>query len=85
MTDSSENIRVDVIAALKKILPRPAAISGATHIVQDLGLDSLAIMNFMLEIEDRFDISIPLDRAADIATVDDLVRAIEALVKQEKA
>lgn len=85
MTDSSENIRVDVIAALKKILPRPAAISGATHIVQDLGLDSLSIMNFMLEIEDRFDISIPLDRAADIATVNDLVLAIKALMKQEKA
>ncbi|MDB5985905.1 MAG: Acyl carrier protein [Nevskia sp.] len=48
-------------------------------------MDSLAIMNFMLEIEDRFDISIPLDRAADIATVDDLVSAVESLVKQEKA
>jgi len=85
MTDNSENIRADVIAALKKILPRPLPIRGDTHIVQELGLDSLAIMNFMLEIEDRFDISIPLDRAADIATVDDLVSAVESLVKQEKA
>ncbi len=85
MTENADNIRADVIAALTKLLPRPVALHGDTHIVQDLGLDSLAIMNFMLEIEDRFDISIPLDRAADIATIDDLVQAVASLVKQEKA
>lgn len=82
--EPSDQIRAEVISALKKILPRPMLLRGDTNIVQDLGLDSLAIMNFMLEIEDRFDISIPLDRAAGIATVDDLVGAVAALVKSEK-
>jgi acyl carrier protein len=42
-------------------------------------LDSLAIMNFIMALEDEYDISIPLDRVAQVETVGDLEKAIEEL------
>ena len=56
-------------------------VSGATAIVDDLDLDSLAVMNFVMEIEDKLDVSVPLDRLADIRTVDDLARCLAELVQ----
>ena len=52
-----------------------------TVIVEDLALDSLAVMNFVMEIEDKLDVSVPLDRLADIRTVDDLARCLAGLVQ----
>lgn len=68
-----------MLQALHAAVNRPIAIDGRTQIVQDLGLDSLAVMNLMLAIEDTFDISIPLNRVAEIVTVDDLVSTVESL------
>jgi acyl carrier protein len=36
-------------------------------------------MNFVMAIEDFYDISIPLDRIAQIQTVADLIDAVEGL------
>jgi acyl carrier protein len=47
--------------------------------VGGLGLDSVAILDFIMDVEDRFDISIPLDRVAEVQTIAELSRAIEAL------
>lgn len=47
-----------------------------TDILQDLTVDSLAVMNFIMTLEDRFDISIPLNVLPDIRTVGDLVTTI---------
>ena len=51
-------------------------IGGATVITKDLSLDSLAVMDMVMELEDRFDISIPLNTLADIHTVDQLADTI---------
>lgn len=77
------DIRAQIENGLREVLPTPVEVRGDTHIVQDLGLDSLAIMNFILSVEDRFDISMPLDRVASIVTVNDLVEAVESLVRKE--
>ena len=49
------------------------------NIVNDLGLDSIAVMNFCMALEDKFDISIPLHDMASVVTVDDLAKTIETL------
>lgn len=84
MTQTSE-IRQQIIAGLHQARPDVAEITGKTRIVQDLELDSVAVMDFILSIEDRFDISIPLDRVADIVTVDDLAEVVGKLTNAEKA
>jgi acyl carrier protein len=41
-------------------------------IAKDLTIDSLAIMDMVMELEDRFDVSIPMSVIAEIHTVDQL-------------
>ncbi|HYG88941.1 MAG TPA: phosphopantetheine-binding protein [Azospirillum sp.] len=71
---------VDVIIKMISTLPQAAqGVGPDTNIVRDLGLDSLAVMNFVMALEDRFDVSIPMDRLAEIETVRDLAVAIADL------
>jgi len=51
-------------------------INGATVITKDLAIDSLAVMDMVMEIEDRFDVSIPMNVVAEIYTVDELADTV---------
>ena len=51
-------------------------IRGATAISKDLAIDSLAVMDMVMELEDRFDVSIPMNVVAEIQTVDELADTI---------
>lgn len=51
-------------------------ITGNTVIAKDLTIDSLAIMDMVMELEDRFDVSIPMNVIAEIHTVDQLADTI---------
>jgi len=51
-------------------------IRGATVISKDLTIDSLAVMDMIMELEDRFDVSIPMNTVAEIHTVDELADTI---------
>lgn len=52
-------------------------ITDETDIAADLNLDSLAVMNLLMDIEDKFDVSIPLNVVSEIRTVGDLARSID--------
>ncbi len=55
------------------------AIQPTDHIQNDLGLDSLGVMEVVADIEDRFEVQIPQDVLSTISTVDDVVKALEKL------
>jgi acyl carrier protein len=63
----------EIERATSTVLGRSVRLTEETDIARDLAVDSLALMNIVMELEDRFDISIPLDRLADIQTIKDLV------------
>ena len=81
----------DTLDILKGLLGRPqpgvkpkidvAAITGATRI-DEIGLDSLAVMDFVYDVEDRFQIQIEimdlvaLDRVSDLVAYVDAKRAV---------
>lgn len=54
----------------------------ATEIVADTSMDSVAVMDFVLDLEDEFDVTIPLDRLADVVTVADLLDAVATIRAQ---
>lgn len=56
-------------------------IGEETDLLGDLNLDSLQVMNLLLEVEDRFDISIPVSILPDVKTVKDLALQIENLAR----
>ncbi|HET7335080.1 MAG TPA: acyl carrier protein [Rhizomicrobium sp.] len=79
MDTAVSDIRDTVITVLKTALQKPVTLSDETNIVRDLGLDSVAVMDFVMEIEDRLDISVPLDRIAEVETIGDLVATVSQL------
>ena len=79
MTNNATNIEAQIVELLARRIPAGIQVSAQTQIVGGLGLDSVAILDFIMDVEDRFDISIPLDRVAEVQTIAELSRAIEAL------
>lgn len=79
MDNSIEHIRETVFSTLRSSLQNPVELSDQTNIINDLGLDSVAVMDFVMEIEDRFDVSVPLDRIAEVETLGDLINTVHAL------
>ncbi|HXS27620.1 MAG TPA: acyl carrier protein [Steroidobacteraceae bacterium] len=74
-------IEAEIIAMLSGRVPQGVQVSSETQILRGLGLDSVAILDFIMDLEDRFDISIPLDRVAEVETIADLSGAIETLMR----
>lgn len=77
---SGDDLEERVLALLSShvrngIEPRPD-----TDIVADAGMDSVAVMDFVLDLEEGFDVTIPLDRLSDVRTVTDVVREVREIV-----
>jgi acyl carrier protein len=70
---------------LKKHVDVKRAIRPNDHIQNDLGLDSLGVMEVMADIEDRFNVTIPNDALSNMATVEDVARALVKLNPSEGA
>ncbi|MFV0302579.1 MAG: acyl carrier protein [Paracoccus sp. (in: a-proteobacteria)] len=62
-----------------------AVVTPDTNIARDLGLDSMAVMDLTMALEDHFDISIPLDQIAQTETVNQLANLIRALKAEAEA
>ena len=53
-------------------------ITAATNMVTELQLDSFQVMEFMLEVEDHFDIAIDLESLSNTQTMNDLAGVVIA-------
>ena len=68
MTDTE--VTSQIVQALATYLKRdPSAITESHHLRDDLGLDSVAIIELLFEIEDRFKIQIPDQDLPGLSTV----------------
>ena len=56
----------------------PATITRQSNIVQDLGADSLDMVELLMSLEDNFGITVPDDVANELVTVDAIVKYIES-------
>jgi acyl carrier protein len=79
LIDNATDIEAQIVDLLTRRVPAGISVSAETQIVGGLGLDSVAILDFIMDLEDRFDISIPLDRVAEVQTIAELSRAVAAL------
>ncbi|HBS76460.1 MAG: acyl carrier protein [Pseudomonadota bacterium] len=62
----------------EKLNVKEDTITEASTFVNDLGADSLDVVEFVMEVEKEFDITIPDEEAAKLNTVGDAVKYIEA-------
>ena len=67
---------------LQKHVDAKHAIRPNDHIQNDLGLDSLGVMELVSDVENRFNVSIPSEMFDKIATVEDVARAVTQLQRK---
>ena len=53
-------------------------VKASSRIVEDLGADSLDMIEMLMSLEENFGISVPDDKVASLKTVDDIVAFIKA-------
>jgi acyl carrier protein len=80
---ASALIEDSVLGVLKNVSRRPIEPSLASDLVADLGFDSLQILEVIAELEDRFDISIPLNDVPSTRTVAQVVAQVARLVEEQ--
>ena len=83
MTTYDETLKVTT-EIFKKHVDADRAIRPNDHIQNDLGLDSLGVMELVADIEDRFSVTIPNDVLSDIATVEDVAKALVKLAAEQR-
>ncbi len=80
--DESANKQEQIFAKVKLIITDQLGLSEdkitlQSHLVDDLGADSLDQVELVMHIEETFDIDIPDDIAEKILTVEDIVTHIK--------
>ncbi len=82
MSDPSPRIRSAIEDAVSASLPELEGIDFDATLTGDVGLDSVQVMDLVMEIEDRLDISIPLEALAEARTLNELATRIQPLVEE---
>ncbi|BAZ93666.1 acyl carrier protein [Thiohalobacter thiocyanaticus] len=67
---------------LERFPTRNIDLQEQTDLVADMGLDSINVMELLQEIEDRFDIIVPLNVMSDVRTVQDLATQVQRLIRE---
>lgn len=89
MTDTTETVGNTLAEILTSYLKTNWAdspssnkkITPDTNMVTELQLDSFQVMEFMLEVEDHYDIAVDLDSLSNIHTINDLAGVVIAAHK----
>jgi acyl carrier protein len=79
MTDTVDRI----CKLLEPFNTNGTVLSATTDISTDLNIDSVTVMDFVMEVEDHFDIEIPLNVLSETRTVADLAKVVEARVRKD--
>jgi acyl carrier protein len=85
MTLQAATVEKAVRDALSVVRPGGAPIDGGADLVREVGLDSVRVMDLIMEIEDRLDISVPVELLADARTLDQLCSGIVQLAGGKKS
>jgi len=79
MPDYNEFI-TRIFTTLQPFLKPGQALNEDSELVSELGLTSLQVMMLIEQIEDDFDITVPLNILPDIRTIRDLAVQLEKLL-----
>lgn len=81
MTNAGGTIEAVVRTALQVVCPEIGHIDGSLNLASEVGIDSVQVMGLIMEIEDRLDISVPIDTIAEARTLDQLCAGIRRLAE----
>jgi acyl carrier protein len=70
----------DIVTLIAPHNRKGVAVTPSTTFATDLEWDSLTVMDFVAEMEDHFDIIIPLNLLPDLETVGQVTDAVNDLI-----
>jgi acyl carrier protein len=77
---SYDEILESVIELIRPLAPVSRTVDESTDLVTDLEFDSLKVMSLIEQVEDRFDVSVPLNVLPDIRTVQDFTVQLQHIL-----
>ena len=77
-----EAVQTQLYQILKPFVPAGFELEVETDLVADLDLDSMKVMDIVADVEDTFDIAVPLNILPDVRTVADFVGQIQKLLEE---
>ena len=72
-----------ICSLLEPLNEKGAKMSRDTDIIADLEIDSVSLLDVVMDIEDNYDISIPVNMISEIKTIGELVDAIHKIKKEQ--
>jgi acyl carrier protein len=82
---ASDRFERDTIEILKRVSRRPIEPAPQHELLADLGFDSLQVLELVGELEDHFDIAVPLNSLTHIRTVSQIAAEVRRLVSARGA
>lgn len=80
MSDIAERVKKII---KEQLMVEESEVTEDASFVDDLGADSLDIVEMIMEIEDEFGIEVPDEDAEKLATVGDAIKYIERRLEQK--
>ena len=81
MKNTAKQIELQLEQLLARHLENPVDLDSETHLARDLGLESVQVMEFVVDIEDHYDFSIDLKSLADVHTMGDMTEVVMKLLQ----
>ena len=80
-----ENIASRVASIIHEQIGSTVPLSPSTHLQDDLGMDSLELVELGITLENEFDVAIPDAKMRRCATLDDLVQVVSYAEQEQEA
>lgn len=78
-----EKVRAELLDVLKGHAMGEVEVTDRSHLVADLSIDSLGVMELIADIEDKFNLNIPDEALREVETVADVASAIEVRLQSD--
>ena len=80
MTDTE--ITAEICRLLHPHNKESIELKASTDIPAELNIDSVGVLDFIMDVEDKFDIEIPMNIVSETNTIGDLVKVVQARIKK---
>ena len=78
---SKENILDQLYELVRPYSEKPIELGEKTGLIDEVGLDSMKVMDLVMQIEDEFDVSVPLNVLPHVRTIGDLAEQLQKLLE----
>ncbi len=81
MATQEEKIEESLREILSGSVDSSVDLASNTNFVSDLGLESIQVLEFVMEVEEHFDIAIDMESLSDVRTIGELAKVVAGLVE----